>query len=374
MGDYDPFAIEQEPAAVAAVPEEKVEVGSAKRIPRVSKVVFAALTDAFEHYVYERQPWNKVPDPRPDLSWYFPTAPLDNWPHDGLKIETGEGITYATMNRPGEDNKLSDSMITALADCCFNLQYRKDMRVVVLSGAGAMFCGGGDHLKDNAASFKKSIEQNEGVKRSVDAIISRARAAGAFPDGHTKVGSMLKMKLFHTWSVLPQFTFALVNGSAVDDGVGLACMCDLVIAVKSAYFSLTEVKRGFSHTLIAPYLVSKLGLGTAKRLVASSSLLSAEKAKLAGMVNELVESVQEGHALIKDLCEVITACGPRSVEAAKQLVMGVGGKPITEFVMFYTGKMLAMVTVSDEARDGMACLQARKPKPWEEKPIKPLYG
>jgi len=369
MADYDPFAIE-EPAAApapAAAAESKGE-------KPVDGACMAAISKGIQHMLFEQSPWDKAPDPKPDLSWYFPGSSLDAWTHNDLKIETGEGITYVTLNRIDENNKINDNMITALADCCLNLQFRKDMRVVVLSGAGAIFCGGGDHLSDNTNAFKGVLERNADVKRSIDAIISRAKAGGAFPDGKVKIGGMMKMKLFHTWSVLPQFTFALVNGSAVDDGVGLACMCDMVIAVKSAYFSLTEVKKGYSHALIAPYLVSKLGLGTAKRLVASSSLLSAEKAKLAGMVNELVESVQEGHALIKDLCEVITACGPRSVEAAKQLVMGVGGKPITEFVMFYTGKMLAMVTVSDEARDGMACLQARKPKPWEEKPIKPLYG
>jgi len=369
MADYfDPFAIDEE-AAVAA--PQKVEVGAAKPI---DEACVDAVAIAIEHMVNDQAPWDESPDPKPDLSWYYPTTSIDDWSHSAaLKLETSEGITYATINRPSEDNKLNDSVITALADCCLNLQHRKDMRVVVLSGAGGIFCGGGNHLSDSANAFQAS-QKNKDVKKSVDEIIQRAHSGGAFPDGNAKVGSMLKLKLFHTWSVLPQFTFALVNGSAVDDGVGLACMCDMVIAVKSAYFSLTEVTKGYSHALIAPYLVSKLGLGTAKRLVASSSLLSAEKAKLAGMVNELVENVDEAHTLIKELCEVITACGPRSVEAAKQLVMGVGGKPITEFVMFYTGKMLAMVTVSDEAKDGMICLQARKPKPWEEKPIKPLYG
>lgn len=368
MADYfDPFAIEEE-TAIAAAPQASNNKG-----PPIDQACIEALTRAMEVVMYQQAKWEEAPNPKPDLTWYMPGISIDNWTHNDLKIETGEGITYATINRSSEANKINDSVLTALADCCLNLQYRKDMRVVVLSGAGAIFCGGGD-VGDASNAFKKSVDMHDHIRKSVNAIMDRAKAAGAFPDGKVEVGGMLKMKLYHTWSVLPQFSFALVNGSAVDDGVGLACMCDMVIAVKSAFFSLTEVKRGYSHALIAPYLVSKLGLGTAKRLAASASLLSAEKAKLAGMVNEVVDSIDQGHTLIKDLCEVITACGPRSVEAAKQLVMGVGGKPITEFVMFYTGFMLAMVTVSDEAKDGMACLQARQPKPWEVKPIKPLYG
>lgn len=369
MGDYDPFAIDE---ASAETETKKTETTGAANV--VDQAGLDALAVVMGGAVFENAPWDSAPNPKPDLSWYFPSQGLEGWSHQELKIEMSEGITYVTFNRPDDHNKITDSIITAMADCCLNLQHRKDMRVVVLSGTGAVFCGGSDPLSDNSSAFKGALERNGDVKRSVDAMMQRAKAAGAFPDGKVSIGGMMKMKLFHTWSVLPQFTFALINGSAVDDGVGLACMCDMVIAVKSAFFSLTEVKYGYAHSLIAPYLVSKLGLGTAKRLVASASLLSAEKAKLAGMLNEIVDTVEQGHTLIKDLCEVITACGPRSVEAAKQLVMGVGGKPITEFVMFYTGKMLAMVTVSDEANFGMACLQARKPKPWEEKPIKPLYG
>jgi len=124
---------------------------------------------------------------------------------------------------------------------------------------------------------------------------------------------------------------------------------------------------------LAPWIVTKVGPNFAKYMLASGMNFGFDEMKRAGLINEEVDSVDEGHKKIGEICEVLTACGPRSVEAAKQLVVGVGGQPITEGVMFFTAALLAMVTVSDESRDGMVCVQMRNPKPWEEKPITPLH-
>merc|ERR1719362_1318703 len=115
----------------------------------------------------------------------------------------------------------------------------------------------------------------------------------------------------------------------------------------------------------APYLINKLGTGGATVFMCTGENMSAEKACFWNLVSEVVENLDEGHNRISELAAVLTACGPRSVEAAKNLVVGVGGQQISEGIMWFTAAMLAMVTISDEARDGMICVQARTPKPWE---------
>merc|ERR550525_1265165 len=267
---------------------------------------------------------------------------------------------------------MNEPLLVGLCDALFNLHFRPDVRLVVFSSVGKLFCGGADPDADPAGIYSRAKPQGN-VVAHMEGLKKKALQAGAFPDGNAKVGQLLKMKMWHTWMTLPQFTLALVNGSALGDGVGCVCCCDMGIAVSGAYFNFSDVKMGLVPALCSPYVVAKVGSGHAKRLIASAENMSAEKAKRTGMINEVVESVEEAHKMIKDIAEVLTACGPRSVEAAKQLVIGVGGMPITEPIMFYTGRMLAQVTVSDEATDGMVCLQARKPKPWEETPIKPLY-
>lgn len=371
MADWDPFAMEEEPAAAApttAAPTAPSATGTS----RISQEDLSKVTNYFWEMVCDAQPWQKSPNPMPDLEWYAPTAGFDAWHHQEVKIELGPGIAYVNFNRPDQNNLMNDNVLVGIIDALYNLHYRKDIRLVVFSGTGTMFCAGADPNTDGEGIFQKA-PPNPNVMKHIEDLKNKALKAGAFPDGSAKVGQLLKMKMWHTWMTLPQFTLALVNGSALGDGVGCVCCCDMGIAVSGAYFNFSDVKMGLVPALCSPYVVAKVGSGHAKRLIASAENMSAEKAKRTGMINEVVESVEEAHKMIKDIAEVLTACGPRSVEAAKQLVIGVGGMPITEPIMFYTGRMLAQVTVSDEAKDGMACLQMRKPKPWEETPIKPLY-
>merc|ERR1712129_122487 len=147
----------------------------------------------------------------------------------------------------------------------------------------------------------------------------------------------------------------------------------MVISVKTAYFSLPEVQEGLIPALYTPYVTAKVGPSFAKYMVASGRNFGAADLLRAGLLSELVDSMEEGHKRIAEICEVLTACGPRSVEAAKQLVVGVGGQPIGESIMFFTASLLAMVAVSEEAKVGMVCVQTKAPKPWEETPITVLH-
>mmetsp|Transcript_116365 Transcript_116365/g.324242 ORF Transcript_116365/g.324242 Transcript_116365/m.324242 type:complete len:373 (-) Transcript_116365:150-1268(-) len=372
MGDWDPFALEEPPAADAGGAAAPAATGATGGTSRISKEDLDRVGDYIWQTVCTEQPWQKSPNPMPDLNWYSPTTALDSWTHKDVKVELGPGIAYIVINRPDHDNLMNENVLVGLIDALFNLHYRKDIRLVVFTGSGTLFCGGADPNADPDTVYQRAPPQPQ-VLKHIEELKKKALDAGAFPDGNAKVGQLLKMKMWHTWMTLPQFTLALVNGSAIGDGVGCICCCDMAIAVSGAFFTLSDVKMGLIPAMVSPYLVAKIGSGNAKRMIASAENMSAEKAKRCGMINEIVESTEEAHKMINEIANVLTACGPRSVEAAKQLVIGVGGMPITEPLMFYTGRMLAQVTVSDEATDGMVCLQQRKPKPWEETPIKPLY-
>mmetsp|Transcript_13612 Transcript_13612/g.30858 ORF Transcript_13612/g.30858 Transcript_13612/m.30858 type:complete len:371 (-) Transcript_13612:87-1199(-) len=370
MADYDPFAIDETPAVETSAAAPAAGGGGAGRI---SKEDLEKVVEVAWHSVMAETPWQKSPNPMPDLKWHQATCWFhQEWKHKEVQIEQGQGIVYVNINRPDNQNLMNDSVLVGLIDALFNLHYRPDVRMVVFSGNGPLFCGGADPDTDPDSILAKAPPQPD-VWKHIEDLKNKALKAGAFPDGNAKLGLLLKMKMWHTWMTLPQFTLALVNGSAMGDGVGCVCCCDMGIALRNVFFSLTDVKMGLVPAFISPYVVSKIGNGHAKRMIASAENMSAEKAKHCGMINEVVDSIEEAHKFIKEIAEVLTACGPRSVEAAKQLVIGVGGMPITEPIMFYTGRMLAQVTISDEARDGMVCLQARKPKPWEETPIQPLY-
>ena len=70
------------------------------------------------------------------------------------------------------------------------------------------------------------------------------------------------------------------------------------------------------------------------------------------------------------LCDVLTAAAPGAVAASKALVRNVQYKPITQELMDFTAEQLAIIRMSPESTEGMACVQAGKKAPWTNTPIK----
>jgi enoyl-CoA hydratase/carnithine racemase len=372
MGDdWDPFAVDGADDPVNSV----VQATDAPATQgRISKEDLARLEEIAWEAVCKETPWKVAPRPQPDLTWYVPVASLDSWTHKDVTIEVGQQILYVNINRPDDNNTISDKVLLGLCDAVMHLQYRKEeFRMAVFSASGKMFCAGKDPSSEGMAGFTKQPPNH--VKQVWGEFQARAKQLDAFPDGNEDLGRILRAKFLHTLSSLPQFTVALVNGSAIGEGVGFAACCDAVLSVPEAYFNVTSVYGGTCDPLWVPYLEKRIGPCFTKLMLCTGENVSAEKAKFYGLVSEVVDDIEKGHESIKKLAGVLTACGPRSVEAAKNLVIGVAGQQISEGLMYFTAQQLAMVTVSKEAKDGMACVQIRADKPWEKDPyiIKPLH-
>lgn len=319
--------------------------------------------------VVMEEPWQRPPESQPDLSWHVPTCSLDKWTHKDVKCNLSEGVTYITLNRPNENNVLNETIIAGLCDAIFLLHGQKEsIRAVVFTAEGKMFCGGGD---TSDTGFKASQSQPQ-VKSALEEMTQRAVQGGAFTNGNVNLGRLLQAKLWHTWITLPQFTICLCNGSAMGVGLGCVCVCDMAIAVKSAFFVVSEVKLGLVPANLAPYVTAKVGSSNAKRMFCMSENMSAENAKSNHLINEVVDSVDAGHKMIHDICARITQCGPKTVDFAKQVIHAVSGQALSEPLMFYTSAQLSLANISEEAKVA-AKLGVEAKKPWEEKPIKPLF-
>lgn len=376
MADWDPFAVDDAAGGVVqmgagmtfSVDDTYPMDGTDRRVVKrdFDKTLTMAVTK-----VHTEEPWVKAPNPLPDMSWHKASCTLEDWKHTEVKCEVGSGIAYFTINRPGDGNKLNGPVTAALLDAVFNLHSRPDIRVAVFTAEGTLFCAGGDPKGDGDGGFEKASLPPE-VQAARDALGEKALKRGAFPDGKVNIGRLLQTRFWQVWATIPQFTICLANGSAMGDGVGLCCVCDYTIAVEGAFFSLASVKSGLVPAGVAPYIVAKTGNGAAKRIFCTSENLSAKKAIDAGIVDEVVASVADGHKSIGTLCEQLTKCGPRTVQAAKELVLGVAGQQMVNPLMFYTSMISAKVTNAEEAQQAIAAAAAGKPMPWEATPIKPL--
>mmetsp|Transcript_86978 Transcript_86978/g.218913 ORF Transcript_86978/g.218913 Transcript_86978/m.218913 type:complete len:375 (-) Transcript_86978:327-1451(-) len=315
-------------------------------------------------------PWKSMPDPRPDLSWRKPTCTLEDWKHNDVKVALGKSIAYVTLNRPADNNILSDGVVAGLCDAVILLHGRPDIRVVVFSAEGKMFCAGRDPKGDN---YGFNIQPPAATPKALEEDGKEALEAGAFPGGNLNMGRLLQGRLWQAWSTLPQFTISLVNGSAMGDGIGCVLCSDVAIALKTAFFDFSETKLGLVNAGISPYLMAKTSAGAVKNMFVLGQVLSAETALAKGIVNRVVDSIADGNKVIAELCGEVTKCGPRSVQLAKELVQGVAGRQMDETIMFYVMLNAAAASRSEEAKQSAKASADGKPKPWEVEPIAPLH-
>merc|ERR1719215_507470 len=249
-----------------------------------------------------------------------------------------------------------------------------------------MYCAGGDPKawQSQAAALRGEIMDGDGTvgnrvvkhaplsqeaQEAANALSLRAYYADAFRYGPISHGQFSAAKQWNTWYNCPQFTIALVNGSAMGGGVGCACCCDYVIAVRKAYFVLSEVKIGVIPATISPYVIAKIGTSNAKRFFCAAENLTAKRAKEFGIVDEVVDNMKEGHERIKEIVKTISEMAPGAVENYKEIVAGSSGVPYGKALVHYMCRKQAMAADGQEVAEGLAADAAKRLPAWAEKPI-----
>jgi len=255
--------------------------------------------------------------------------------YETIRLTTDpKGVAHLVLNRPDNHNAINAAMIRELTDVTGLLATDPAIRAVVLSSSGNSFCAGGD------LSWMR--EQFDATRA--------ARIAEA-----TNLGAMLRLI-----DGLPKLVIAVIQGATYGGGVGLACVCDIVLAAPEAKFALTETKLGLIPATIAPYLVSRLGHGNARRFALNAGPISAEEARAIGLVSEVHPLHELSHAMERQLALALNAA-PGAVAAAKQLLGNVAAGTIS---LSETVDALADRWESEEARRGIESFFAKQRPPW----------
>ena len=179
--------------------------------------------------------------------------------YDTLEVRIDDrGVAYVTLNLPDQRNALSAAMIAELTHAARALGGSKAVRAVVLSGAGKVFCAGGD-LNWMTAQIK--------ADRSTRMAEAR------------KLALMLK-----ALNEMPKPLIGRIHGAAIGGGIGLACVCDSAIADEATRFGLTETRLGLIPATIGPYVIARMGEGKARRVFMSARLFDAAEAHELGII------------------------------------------------------------------------------------------
>ncbi len=173
-----------------------------------------------------------------------------------------DGIGYVTMNRPERRNSMDDEFLTRLAEALRVAQMDPASQVVVLRGAGPVFCAGGD--VHDMARHRPEVEY-----RATRLAVERALARAV-----RELGKPL---------------IAQIQGAAIGGGCVLAALCDLRIAAEGTVFMLPEVAFGSVASMGGIYMLSRIvGLGRAFELLYLVEKFDARRALEMGLVNRVV--------------------------------------------------------------------------------------
>ena len=184
-----------------------------------------------------------------------------------------DGVLTLTINRPQAYNTLSLSVSDALYQALVRAQDNPDVRCIVLTGTGGIFCAGGD-VGDQA-------EGNIG---------------GDETDPETAHNAMVKtirngMEMSRLLHEIPKPTLAVICGAAAGAGLALALACDLRICLDTAKLTTAFAKLGLSGDSGGTYFLPQLvGTAKARELYFLSDVITGSEAYELGLVTKVVSA------------------------------------------------------------------------------------
>ncbi|MGH8646672.1 MAG: enoyl-CoA hydratase-related protein, partial [Gammaproteobacteria bacterium] len=157
------------------------------------------------------------------------------------------------------------------------LQKDRAVRVVILTAAGSVFCGGADLEWMGASPHARGIQST----------------------------ALLLAELMHSLACLDKPVIARVNGSAYGGGVGLIACCDIAVAQASASFVFSEARLGIAPVVIGPYVIQAIGQRQARRYFLSGEPISCAGAERIGLVHMVVEEAHLDDAVARQAAYVL---------------------------------------------------------------------
>jgi methylglutaconyl-CoA hydratase len=253
-------------------------------------------------------------------------------------IRPSAHVAEVWLNRPDVRNAFNDEVIAELTQTFQQLAAQPELRVVLLSGRGKAFCAGAD-LNWMRAMADYSWEQN------------RADAQ--------RLADML-----WTLDQCPVPVVGRVQGDCYAGGMGLASICDVLVASSNVTFCLSEARLGLLPATISPYVIRAMGAQAARRYFTTAERLSAAQAHAMGLVHELCEP-EALDAKVAEIVATLVANGPAAVKACKQLVRDVAGQDITEALRAETARRIADIRASDEGKEGLQSFLGKRSPNWQ---------
>ena len=246
-----------------------------------------------------------------------------------------EGVGYITFNNPEKHNAVSIEMWDALEKILDEFRSSKEIRVIVLNGAGGKsFVSGADISK-----FDKE-------RSSKDAVLSYNKRT---------------QKVYELLETFPKPTIAMIDGYCIGGGLNLAVCCDIRICSEKSKFAMPAAKLSLGYPFSSiKRLFDVMGPGMAKHFMFTAEKISASEALACGLVQKLV-SAENIETYVRDYALTISHNAPLTIKAMKQIGIEIFKNP-GERDLFLCEQLASACFDSEDYKEGRkAFMEKRKP-------------
>lgn len=259
-------------------------------------------------------------------------AELASQAGEDLLYEVRDGIGFITFNRPQARNAMTFAMYERMAQICVEANQDRDIRVLVLTGAG-----------DKAFAAGTDMSQFRAFDREEDAIAYESRI-------DRTLGALERCRV-------P--TVAAIRGACAGGGAGIAACCDLRIAAKASRFGFPVARTLGNCLSMTNYarLADIIGSARAKDMIFRARMIEAPEALEIGLITEVVETPEEVSPRAEEIARQIATYAPLTLQATKEAFLRLrpqlppgGGRDL-----------LLMCYMSEDFREGLDAFLSKRP-------------
>ncbi|HSD90655.1 MAG TPA: enoyl-CoA hydratase/isomerase family protein [Kofleriaceae bacterium] len=248
-----------------------------------------------------------------------------------ILVDESGPVARITLNRPEKRNPIGPATCGELVAAFTALKTNAAVRVVVLTGAGAVFSAGGD---------LSAMQPQSGPTASL-------------------------VDLFTTMHDLGKPIIAMVNGHALAGGLGLMVTCDLVIASDQAQFGMTEIAVGLWPMMITAEITRSVGRKKSLEMMLTGRKLDAKEAVECGLLNRAVPPDQLEAETMK-LANEIAERSPAAIRLGLQAFyrsQDMELEPQLRYLQAELGRVLAL----EDAAEGITAFLTKRKPVWKGK-------
>ncbi|WP_152486800.1 enoyl-CoA hydratase/isomerase family protein [Halopseudomonas pelagia] len=256
-----------------------------------------------------------------------------------LLLDQQAGVLHITLNRPDSRNAMNLSMLEELIEVLTTAAADAQLRAIVMRGAGGHFCAGGD-IKDMANA--------------------RATGTDAYRELNRHFGRLLELA-----EQQPQVVLAVLEGTVLGGGLGLACIADIALCLDDARFGLPETSLGVIPAQIAPFVVKRIGLTQARRLALTAARFNGVEALRLGLVHQSVKTAEDLQIQLDSYLQQIRQCAPQANARTKALLLACG-KQSMHSLLDQAAETFAQSVTGAEGAEGTQAFVQKRPPSWAD--------